>query len=211
LKSPRGANNLPFDSTYWNEIYGDGYDVDGTFNAKEHAKYLKAIFDLMNIEVRSLLDVGFGKGILLKEFAAAFRPARIVAIDPSEERIQEILRKKWIQKYNIAIKCGDISSSKIHGQYTLAIFNSVAQYIPGDLEIIFKKLSRVARYVYFSAPTDKDYVRMKKEVRFTDPYAHHRSRKEYLAAISPWYNIVSYNLLERKSKSTKFNDEIFVQ
>ncbi|KPA24078.1 Methyltransferase domain protein [Leptospira interrogans] len=62
-----GANGLPFEIAYWRDIYGSGTDVDATFNAKEHARYAKSILNLMEINVNSIADFGFGKAILLKE------------------------------------------------------------------------------------------------------------------------------------------------
>ena len=52
--------------------------IDGVDNAKEHAKYLKSALTLGEIQVVSIGDFGFGKGILLKEMAKEFKPKRII-------------------------------------------------------------------------------------------------------------------------------------
>ena len=46
----------------------DGSIIDGVHNAKEHARYIKSILNLADVEVTSIADFGFGKGILLREF-----------------------------------------------------------------------------------------------------------------------------------------------
>lgn len=205
----KGANELPFEDIYWRDIYGDGLDVDGTFNAREHALYLHSLFKLMNVKINSICDIGFGKGVLLKEFARTFKPSKILAIDPSKQMVNELIAKVWVKKYNIAVRHGTIDH--FNGHYTLTIFNSVAQYIAvDDLQFIFKKLAKFSQFIYFSVPTINDYKRMKNEIDFEDPYAFKQSKKKYLAAIRPYFNIVSYNLLEKKKSSTAFNDEMFL-
>ena len=69
--------------------------IDGVDNAKEHAKYLKSALTLGEIQVVSIGDFGFGKGILLKEMAKEFKPKRIIAIDPSKEANDKLKKQKW--------------------------------------------------------------------------------------------------------------------
>ena len=71
--------------------------IDGIDNAKEHAKYLKSVLNLGEVNVQSIGDFGFGKGILLREIAKEFNPKRIMAIDPSKEANDNLQKQKWIK------------------------------------------------------------------------------------------------------------------
>ncbi|MBE7413402.1 MAG: class I SAM-dependent methyltransferase [Leptospiraceae bacterium] len=211
-----GANGKQFDVKYWSEIYGSGEDVDGTFNAKEHALYLKSILKLFDIPVRSLADFGFGKGFLLQRMIQAFQPGRVFALDTSKEMVERLKNSKWIHTTNIAVNCGTIQSINTeimkYAPYDLGIFNSVLQYIKNeDIEIVLEKISKITKYLYFSVPTKNDYTRMKKEIYFEDPYAFARTKNFYMKKISKFFTIVSYNLLESKVNisDSNFNDEIF--
>ncbi|EPG50042.1 methyltransferase domain protein [Leptospira kirschneri serovar Cynopteri str. 3522 CT] len=149
-----GANGLPFEMAYWRDIYGSGTDVDATFNAKEHARYAKSILSLMEINVNSIADFGFGKAILLKEMVKIFKPGRIMAIDPSEQMLDELLAQKWIRAWNISVLNTTVQeldlSYFVHLPFDLGICNSVVQYIQGDLRPVFEKLHKIVKYFYIS-------------------------------------------------------------
>lgn len=210
-----GKNGRPFEEGYWKDIYGSGCDIDASYNAKEHARYLKSLFDLMEFPVRSIMDFGFGKGLLLKAMVKEFQPNKILAIDPSEVMLDELLKKPWIRSHNISIlnETIEILDDTLLKQspYKLGICNSVVQYISGDLGPVFQKMHSLVDYLYFSVPTDKDYKRMEKELQFTDPYAYARSRSYYRKKISKYFRFVSWNVLESKRvEKSPFNDELFV-
>ncbi|MCC6276084.1 MAG: class I SAM-dependent methyltransferase [Leptospiraceae bacterium] len=214
--SALGANGKSFDSKYWSEIYGSGEDVDGTFNAKEHALYLKSLFGLFGISVRSLADFGFGKGFLLQRMIQAFQPGRVFALDASFDMVDRLKNSKWIYTSNIAVASGTIQTLNIEimksAPFDLGICNSVLQYIPdNDLDDALEKMSRITRYLYFSVPTKADYTRMKKEIFFEDPYAFSRPKRFYMKKISRYFTVVSYNLLESKVNvhDSRVSDEIF--
>ncbi|WP_086005151.1 class I SAM-dependent methyltransferase [Leptospira alstonii] len=209
-----GANGLPFETAYWRDIYGSGTDVDATFNAKEHARYAKSILNLMEIDVNSVADFGFGKGILLKEMVKIFKPGRVLAIDPSEQMLDELLVQKWIRSWNISVLNTTVQeldlSYFVHLPFDLGICNSVVQYIKGDLKSVFEKLHKIVKYLYFSVPTKDDYIRMKKDIHFEDPYAYVRTKKQYLKVIEPYFRRVGFNLLEsRLVGDSRFTDELF--
>lgn len=210
-----GANGQPFETSYWKEIYGTGVDVDASFNAREHAKYIKSLMDLMQIPVHSLADFGFGKAILLKETVKALDPGRIFAIDPSEEMIDSIAGQKWIRGYNLSFLHSTIQDLDpkyfVGAPFDLGICNSVVQYIDkSELKGIFRKLHSIVRYLYFTVPTKNDYERMKKEIYFTDPYAHARSKSTYEKLVRPYFRRVAFNLLEsRIVENSQFSDEFF--
>lgn len=215
IKRITGANGKPFNKEYWKKIYGDGTDVDGTFNAYKHARYIYNLLSLMEIPVLTLGDIGFGKGILLHEFSKAFQPQRIIAVDPSIEMIKELSGKDWIQQFDIAVFHSDLKSLDIkylkNKPLDLAICNSVFQYIQNETDFLFKKLASISNYVYFTVPTKNDYERMEKDIPFTDPYAYSRTKEYYYIQISKYFNIVSFNLLESKLniKDSRFCDELY--
>nr|WP_165783264.1 class I SAM-dependent methyltransferase [Leptospira barantonii] len=216
-ESTVGANGLPFETAYWRDIYGSGTDVDATFNAKEHARYAKSILNLMEIPVNSIADFGFGKAILLKEMVKIFKPGRVLAIDPSEQMLDELLAQKWIRAWNMSVLNTTVQdldlSYFVHLPFDLGICNSVVQYIDGDLRPVFEKLHKIVKYLYFSVPTKADYIRMKKDIYFEDPYAHVRTKKQYLKMIEPYFRRVGFNLLESRliGEASRFTDEMFIE
>lgn len=209
------ANGKNFEADYWQNVYGDGSNIDGIFNAMEHANYIAAILRLMDVPVNSIIDIGFGKGCLLKEITRMLRPDRIIAIDPSIERTKELMAQDWISPWNIAVLNTTIEAfneSLLKEPIDLGIFNSIAQYIQTDLDKVFDKLARIARYLYFSVPTEADYKRINKEIDFVDPYAYYRAKSFYYKMLTPHFTIVSYNLLESKriqKTSYSFMDEFY--
>ncbi|MEM7182384.1 MAG: class I SAM-dependent methyltransferase [Spirochaetota bacterium] len=210
------ANRLPFEKDYWNLLYGDTFTIDGIYNAKEHIAYLSSLFRLMNVHVSSLGDFGFGKGILLQEACRVFQPRKVIAVDPSETMVTQILQRKWLKKFEIAIFHGTIEtylvSHKIKKPFDLCFCNSVFQYIKKDIPQLLEKIAHCVRYLYFSVPTTDDYARMQKKLGFSDPYAYARSRNYYIKALKPHFSFVSYNLLEskyNKKSNYAFTDELF--
>ena len=193
----------------------DGSIIDGVHNAKEHARYIKSILNLADVEVTSIADFGFGKGILLREFVKEFKPEQILAIDPSKEAVVNLSRKKWLTKVKHKISQTTIekfSEPKNAKSFDLGICNSIFQYIAQeDVIASFEKLSRLCKYLYFAVPTKVDYDYMKKELNFIDPYANSRTKQFYLKALSSYFTIVSYNLLESKvhKKDSGFIYEFF--
>lgn len=199
------ANGLPFDKMYWDDMYAEDDEsiIDGVYNAENHAKYVYELFQLFEISVKSLGDMGFGLGVLLREFAMRFKPKQIVAVDPSDESINNLLNKKWHKSFNIAIQKSTIEDFNIsylsENPLDLLICNSVIQYIPNkNMILIFEKLSKICKYLYISIPTDEDYKYMKEYLNFSDPYAYSRKKKFYLNSWNKYFSIVSHNLLESK-------------
>lgn len=213
---PKGKNGLVLDETYWSALYGDGYDIDGHFNAKQHARYAKSLMDLMDCKVQSLGDFGFGKGVLLREFTKVFKPARVVAVEPSPERVEELRKQKWTSSTHIQIHNTGLENFQppylSYAPLDLGICNSVVQYIPEkELKLVVENLAKFTKFLYFTVPTKEDYKRMKKEIGFEDPYAFQRSLKYYRNLLSPFFHFVSFNLLESKKSPDPvvFSAEIF--
>jgi hypothetical protein len=203
------------DESYWDNVYGDSYYVDGIYNAKEHARYVYALFNLMERKIQGLGDFGFGKGYLLKEFVRVFQPARVVAVEPSPERVAKVRAQSWVTKTHIQFhiaKLQDFNPNYLeYAPLDLSICNSVFQYIPeSDLKSIVDRLARYTRYLYFTVPTKGDYIRMKKEIGFSDPYAFIRPLGYYRKLLAKKFEFVSLNLLKSKSVNDGiFQEELF--
>lgn len=209
-----------FEAKYWKELYGNGLDVDGSFNAKEHSDYLYNLFRLMGIEVSSLVDFGFGQGKLLKTFALKFKPQTILAMDISDTMIDKLTKEKWyksfadfrIKKVNLL----DLSPEfpkKVSNLtfFELGILNSVLQYIPVPaIPALLESIARNCRYLYITVPTKEDYMVMKKEFDFSDPYANKLAKKKLRTLLSRDFEFVSFNLLQSKwFTEPAFREEIF--
>lgn len=211
-----GKNGKEFDGSYWSDIYGNGLDVDGSYNAKQHAEYLKALFQLMEIPVYKMADFGFGKAILLREMVKTFSPVIVYAVDASKEAYEDLKKKDWVKrsdKFHLyhesleTLKLPKLEKEPVE----LGICNSVIQYLPdGMIPGVLEKMAKYCNYLYFTVPTNEDYAVMKEEMSFTDPYAFSRSKKKYRKWISRDFEIVGYNLLQSKWLGEKgFKEDFF--
>lgn len=204
-----------FENHYWKVIYGSGLDVDGSFNSKEHAKYLHSLFSLMGITVGRMADLGFGKGQLLRSMDHVFRPKEIWALDISRMRVNSLQKSKWFRDRNyVSVEEGDLvrCPNKALGKkvYDLVILNSVLQYLPqNEIPTVLAWLASHSRFVYITVPTNMDYMAMKKEFDFDDPYANSYSKESLRAWIGKDFEIVSFNLLQSKKFDPVFREELF--
>ncbi|TGL62559.1 class I SAM-dependent methyltransferase [Leptospira jelokensis] len=211
-----GKNGKEFGSEYWSEIYGNGLDVDGSYNAKQHAEYLKSLFQLMEIPVYKIADFGFGKGILLREMVKAFSPVKVFAVDASKEAFEELKKKDWVKRsdkfhiYHESLET--LVLPKLEKEpVELGICNSVIQYLPeNQIPSVLEKMAKYCNYLYFTVPTNEDYAVMKQEMSFVDPYAFSRTKKKYRKWIARDFEIVGYNLLQSKWLGEKgFKEDFF--
>ncbi len=211
-----------FNKEYWDINYADPEEMDNIVNAKEHALYIQAIFNLENVEIESVIDLGFGLGHLFREVLKTFNPYRAYGIEPSEFPYKEVLKKgiapnksmklildnidlvSWAQKK-------DLKSNKI---FDLGICTSVFQYLSDEeIKIVLPIMAKRIRYIYFSVPTDLELKRQIEEVEFKDEYAIHRTRDKYYKLISPYFAFISSRILESKihfdESTTHFTDLLF--
>jgi ubiquinone/menaquinone biosynthesis C-methylase UbiE len=205
-----------FEETYWKEIYLP-YKIDGEFNAPKHIEYIHSFFKLHSYAIKTIIDIGFGNGKLLKEVIHQIKPKKLVALDISSLKTNELLKKKWLRKTNFAIYNTDFllfdTKNLEKKPFDLSICNSVFQYIRTvkDLEECFIKLSKISKYVYLSIPTDKDYTLMKSKFDFTDRFAYQRTKEVYIHLIQKYFRIIGYNILEsKKLPNTILNSELFI-
>ncbi|MCX7997328.1 MAG: class I SAM-dependent methyltransferase [Leptospiraceae bacterium] len=207
-----------FEKEYWETLYVEDEDsvIDGLFNSYLHAKYAKSLFDLVDYKISTLCDIGFGLGFMLRDFCKVFKPKFVLGLEPSFYCIEKLQKHTWYKKLNLVIINNTFQNwDATHYKkepFDLTVINSVIQYFPSTtLEADIQKLSEISKFVYLTLPTKKDYIEMKKELNFVDPYANARTGKFYKKLFSKYFYFISYNLLESKcnSKESPFTYELF--
>jgi trans-aconitate methyltransferase len=202
-----------FETEYYQQTYSK-FLIDGDYNASHHADFIHTFFQLFPYKIKSVMDIGFGSGKFLKSVCKKFKPDRVIAIEASTLKTKELLQQKWIKKENIAIvnkKFLEIDLSYIQTlPLDLIICNSVLQYVQ-DADLFLNKISKIGRFVYFTAPTNKDFTFMKRTLNFSDEYAIQRSKANYLKLIKNHFRILGTNILESKSlmKDSLVQSELF--
>lgn len=179
--------------------------MDGIYNARAHARYLKALFELEELApVKNMVDLGVGLGFLTLEMAKAFSPKKIVAIEPSEHAFKraqknlQTLKELTLKKMTIEEWC--VAEKKNKTVYELGICSSVFQYLPSDsIKKVLPILSKKIKYLYLTVPTDLEQKMMKKDLDFVDSWAYTRSAEDYLEMLAPHFAVVSSRLLESKA------------
>lgn len=210
---------MAFEKDYWEKNYSDLEEMDGVANAREHARYAKSFFDVEYIQIKSVIDLGFGMGEMLKSFTQEFSPYRIAGVEPSQYIYEKFIQKKWHQSvnarfFNIDLTAWSESKKKELKNFDLGICTSVFQYLNDEeLAKILPVMSKRLRYLYFSAPTSQELKRQREELDFNDEYAIRRSKARYLSLISPHFTFVSARVLESKhfydATSTELTDLLF--
>ncbi|MFA7614569.1 MAG: class I SAM-dependent methyltransferase [Candidatus Caldatribacteriota bacterium] len=193
-----------FKEDYWKQNYSEPQTMDAIGNAKDHVAYIKAYFNLENVDISSIADLGFGHGVLFRKVMKAFLPYKALGIEPSEFIFKKAQVEKWrpvpsteLTLLNIDLKTW-CQQSEDH-IYDLGICMSVFQYIKDqDLKLILPVLAKRFRYLYFTVPTDIEYKRQLEDHQFADPWAIQRTQSQYLKLIRPYFTFVSNRILESK-------------
>lgn len=220
-----------FPDEYWTKNYENPEEMDNIVNAKEHARYMKALFELEYIDINSVIDLGFGLGVLFREVVATFKPYRVCGIEPSNHAFEKVKNKKltsvqstqvkllnidlltWANKVND--KANDKLKNKIKNEfYDLGLCTSVFQYLSdAEIKAVLPVMAQKIRYLYFSVPTDLEYKRQVADHDFKDEYAIHRSKETYLEFLRPHFSIVGSRLLESRvhfnEETSSFTDLLF--
>lgn len=210
-----------FPDEYWTVNYADPEEMDNIMNAREHAAYMKAIFELERVDISSVIDLGFGLGILFEEVLKSFVPYRAHGIEPSAYAFTQFKKKKLKipESTKLSLDQTDLHTWAVTHQkrertFDLGICTSVLQYL-SDEEIaeVMPVLARRVRYLYLSVPTDLELKKQIEDVEFHDEYAIHRSKQKYLKFIHPHFTVISSRLLESKihfdEDTTSFTDLLF--
>lgn len=210
-----------FSNAYWEENYSELTSMDGIVNAKQHARYVKALMALETIDVSSIIDFGFGLGYMLKEFIQVFKPYRVMGIEPSETAFQKVQKKKLtdIESMNIKLVNTDLyqwakKTAPKQKSFDLGICTSVFQYLEDEeMEVVLEAMSKTVKYLYFSVPTDKELKRQRSELDFHDRFAISRSKNYYHKLLKGRFTIVSNRLLESNyfidEDDSPFSDYLF--
>lgn len=209
-----------FGENYWSEYYSAPEEMDNVMNAKEHAAYIKAIFDLEQIDVNSVMDWGFGMGKLFYQVLKVFKPFEAFGIEPSsfifDKTAPVIEKNRYTPKVKL-LNCDLLTWSEknfLKKPVDLGLCTSVWQYIETeDLKKIIPEMAKSCRYLYLSVPTDIEYQYQINELAFHDQLAIHRTKLEYYNLIRPYFTFVSSRLLESKivvkENDGYFNDHLF--
>ncbi len=219
MKKIKGSEG--FSTEYWETNYADPEEMDNIVNAKEHIAYIKAIFALESVDINSIIDFGFGLGILFQEALSVFVPYRAHGIEPSSFAYDHVLNKniKPVESTKLVLENIDLvtwaqKEMKREKVFDLGLCTSVLQYLSDEeIKIVMPVLARRVRYLYLSVPTDLELKRQIEDVEFHDQYAIHRSREKYLKFIHPHFTFISSRLLESKihfdEDTSSFTDLLF--
>jgi len=218
-KKIKGSEGFP--DQYWTVNYAEPEEMDNIMNAREHAAYMKAIFDLERVDISSVIDLGFGLGILFEQVLQTFVPYRAHGIEPSPYAFAQFKKKKLSIPESTKLSLDQVdlvtwasSTPKREKTYDLGICTSVLQYLSDEeIKEVMPVLAKRVRYLYLSVPTDLELKHQIEDVEFHDEYAIHRSKEKYLKFIHPHFTIISSRLLESKihfdEDSTNFTDLLF--
>ena len=219
MKSENGADG--FSTDYWEENYSEMNMMDGIANAKQHARYIKALMSLEAIDVSSVIDFGLGLGHMLKEVLNIFKPYRALGLEPSEYAYKKVKAKNIapIESMNLKLQNMDLATwardlAPKQKKFDLGLCTSVLQYLTDDeLEIVIPAMSKNVSYLYLSVPTDLELKRQRNDLDFHDRFAFSRTKGQYRKLIKDHFSIVSSRLLESKhfvdEDDSPFSDLLF--
>ena len=211
---------MGFGKEYWDKNYAEPEEMDNIMNAKEHAAYMKAILALENVDVSSVIDLGFGLGVLFKEVLKTFKPYRAHGLEPSEHPYSIVAKKKMaVESTKLTLENTDLVSwakkeYKKDRTFDLGLCTSVFQYLSDEeIEFVLPIMAQRIRFLYFSVPTNLELKKQVEDLDFKDEYAIHRTREKYLKMIRPHFTFVSSRLLESRvhfdEATTPFTDYLF--
>jgi hypothetical protein len=210
-----------FEKQYWDDNYYEPETMDGISNATSHVQYVKALMALEHVDISSIVDLGYGHGVLFKEFMKEFIPYRALGIEPSKYMYAQssVQKLKPVQSTKLKLFNEDLETwckrkDSKHLSFDLGLCTSVLQYIESkQLEKIIPILSKRVKYLYLTVPTDKELKRQREEIHFHDKYAIKRSKSFYLKLLKPHFTIIGSRLLESKyyfnEQSTYFTDLLY--
>lgn len=145
----------------------------------------------------------------------AIEPSKF-AFEKAREKIEKSSVKGRVKVQNLSIQKYFASEVKKKNfkPFDLGICTSVFQYLSDDeLEKVLQEMSRSVKYLYMTAPTNKELDYQINELNFKDEYAIRRSRTKYQKLISKNFTVVSNRLLESKfffdESNTPFTEYIY--
>ena len=223
MKSMKELGAEGFSDSYWEENYSEPDEMDGIVNATQHAKYIKAFFDVEYIDISSIIDLGFGLGHIFEEVMKEFIPYRAMGVEPSEYAYKEVKKrgvspcestKLTLKQWDLVKWAESVESKKSAKWFDLGLCTSVFQYLTDEeLKAVIPVMSKQMKYLYLSVPTDYELKRQVEDLEFKDRFAIHRTKKQYLKLLEPHFTIIGNRVLESKfhfdEESTHFTDYLF--
>jgi len=211
--------SVGFPKAYWDQNYSDPEEMDGIGNADAHIRYIKSIFDVEQINILSVGDLGFGLGFLLLKFCNIIKPQVVLGIEPSnfafeqgKKRVSSKFKESKLFQTDLVTWCKQNKSNDL--VLDIGLLTSVLQYLTDEeIKYIVPILAKKFRYLYLSVPTDKELKRQREEAEFTDIYAISRSKSYYYKSLRKNFTFISQRLLESKhffnELNTPFTDLLF--
>jgi hypothetical protein len=183
--------------------------MDCIGNSYAHVHYLKNLFDMEFIEIKSVVDLGMGLGHFFEEVLKTFAPKTAAAIEPSDYPYRQFVKRFKLPesmncKSQVNVEKIDLVSwaknyKLLKTTYDLGICTSVFQYLSEEeIDVVLPILKKKVKYLYFTVPTDKELKRGIVENKFRDPWAKSRTKKWYYEKLSKHFTFVSSRLLESK-------------
>tara|TARA_R110000868_G_scaffold204946_3_gene453218 strand:- start:84771 stop:85427 length:657 start_codon:yes stop_codon:yes gene_type:complete len=204
-----------FSKDYWDKNYSSPKDMDGIGNAKLHAKYLASFFELEQVEIKSIVDLGFGLGFLSHAVLKKFKPWRFNGIEPSIHAYDKgSVRIRKCEETKIKLECQSLdqwAKAQVSGArwFDLCLCTSVWQYLSEEELIqVVPTLSRMCRYLYLTVPTDKELDKQINHLDFYDDLAIRRPRQFYLDLLKPHFTLVSSRIWESKVHFNEDNTQL---
>jgi SAM-dependent methyltransferase len=160
---------MRFDRAYYDRYYRDrATQVASADDTAKLARFVAGYLDYLDVEVRSILDVGAGIGLWRAPLRRAYPKARYVGLELSPHVAEE---HGWVQ--------GSISTYR-GAPADLVICQGVLQYVPdAELGAAIARLGKLTRgALYLEALTKKDWAQNVDKKR-TDGDVHLRSGARY--------------------------------
>ncbi len=216
---PAGARG--FGPQFWSDNYDQPQLMDGVFNAAEHARYIRASFEVLGTIPNSVADFGFGTGHMLAAVVRELKPYKIGGIEPSAVVFSsgKALIEQAAAPTNSALTQTDLSSwcelnDHARHRYQLGLCMSVLQYLnDGELQQVLPVLARRLKWLYLTVPTAEEARWMKAREGFDDAYAIERTQAELREWLRPHFEPVSARILESRvtleASDSPFTDHLF--
>ncbi|GAB5366327.1 hypothetical protein AAMO2058_001134500 [Amorphochlora amoebiformis] len=81
--SAKGFKDGAFEEKYWKANFSEPETMDCIGNADKHVSYIKSFFEVEGVDIRSILEIGFGYGRLMEQMITQLDPLLIHGIEPS--------------------------------------------------------------------------------------------------------------------------------
>ena len=208
-QSKASKGHKGFSEDYWQHCYSEPQTMDCIGNSYAHTHYLKNLFDMEFIEIKSVIDLGMGLGLFFEEILKTFAPKTAVGIEPSDYPYKQFTKRfklpesmstrSLVSAQQIDLSAWIKKNKTDKTTFDLGICTSGFQYLTdAEIDFVLPILKQKVKYLYFTVPTDKELKRGIIENKFRDPWAKGRSRKWYYEKLSKHFTFVSSRLLESK-------------